>query len=241
MMFTCFNRPRRVLLASLILLSSGFLLAGESGNALQAEVQDLIVSELAGTLDASPGDITLKMMRFPDFGPLSGGGLSVSVTPKYRWQLGYQLVWVSLQQGGREIARRSATVDVTLNREVLVARVSIRKGQTLTPDLFAVEVHPLRRDDQLFELPALNGGNLSAARYIQAGTVLSPQMLNSDAMLRRGSKLTLQMNVGNLVISVPGIIRRDSRVGDLVEVKCEGSSSIVTARLASPELAVATP
>ena len=43
MMFTCFNRPRRVLLASLILLSSGFLLAGESGNALQAEVQDLIV------------------------------------------------------------------------------------------------------------------------------------------------------------------------------------------------------
>lgn len=126
-------------------------------------------------------------------------------------------------------------VDVAETRPVLVARRALPRGHVLTADDLAIE----ERD-----VSGLIGGYLGDSgaavgrrlgRRLVSGSHLTPGMLKSDPLVRRGQSVTLLVRSGSVNIRMTGKALMDGAANQRIRVTNDSSRRVVEGLVRSPE------
>ncbi|GMQ89056.1 MAG: flagellar basal body P-ring formation chaperone FlgA [Gammaproteobacteria bacterium] len=110
---------------------------------------------------------------------------------------------------------------------VLVARQPLTRGATVQEsDLETVE-HNLSTLPYGYYTDSQSIVGQLAKRTITSATVLTPHMLQTPKLVKRGQRVTLIAETGPLKIRSSGKAMSDGKFGDLVQVKSDGSRRVV--------------
>ena len=138
--------------------------------------------------------------------------------------------------GGRLIRTVRVQATVVAQVEVAVLRNPVSRGQRITEHDVGVA---LREADKLpagvvMQTRALVGRvakrDLGLNRLVTEGDLLE----RADAL--RNHPVTLVVRSGSLVVTSPGVLRKDARLGDLVEVLSTATRGVVYGVLVNPDV-----
>ncbi len=121
------------------------------------------------------------------------------------------------------------SLQINLYQNVLVAKESIKQGQSLTPDLFDVT---RREVSSLTDPPIVSAQDLdgkSASRAIAAGRALTQSCLQKQEIVKRGDMVSIEYTSGNIKITASGQAKESGCQGEAIKVKNTSSNRIVSA------------
>lgn len=122
-------------------------------------------------------------------------------------------------------------VRVTRHIEVLVASRPLPRGVALTEDAIRYAPRdPADLSGAWYTQPKQLLG-LETRRAIRAGEVLSPQLVTSARLIRRGQELILFATTGAMTVTMKGKALEDGVEGDIVRVRNLSSNRIVEGRV----------
>ena len=129
-----------------------------------------------------------------------------------------------------------ATADVAAYVEVPVLRRPVARGEQITAD----DVTVARRNaDDLPTGMVLSSAALDGRvpkKDLRLNQVVKVADLEERADSRRNHPVTLLVRSGGLRITAPGVLRRDARVGDLVEAVFTTTGGVVRGVLITPDI-----
>jgi flagella basal body P-ring formation protein FlgA len=126
------------------------------------------------------------------------------------------------------------TGKVSLLADVLVARESLARGSPVNED----SVELVERD-----ISSLSRGYLNEPsqledkvlrRAVSPGMVLTPNMLESPRIIRRGDRVSLEVSQGALAVRMQGEAVMDGRRGERIRVRSLSSKKIVEGVVTAP-------
>lgn len=115
--------------------------------------------------------------------------------------------------------KRVLKAAVTVRAPVLIARVRLTLGSPLSTTDLQLAGRDISQLTSGFYTSYLEISDLIAARYIQAGAVLTPAMLKEPFAVLSGSLVTISLKSGALSLTAIGIARGSARVGEKVKVQ----------------------
>jgi flagella basal body P-ring formation protein FlgA len=211
------------------------LKAAETGIAWQSiddirRAAERLVSDLAGagaTIAPEAGYIDSRLMLADCEAALttslkSGSALSGRAT-------------VQVECEGERPWRIFVPVQVKVTDTVVVAAKTLASGHILTPDDVLVEARDVTRlrNGYIARPDELLGKRLK--RQLVPGRVITPSMLDEQAMIRRGQTVTITADLGGISIETAGKALMDGVVNDRIEVENSGSGQVIEAIVRSPE------
>lgn len=127
---------------------------------------------------------------------------------------------------------------VRVFKQVLVASHPLPRGEVVSgADLAAVDRDISRlRSGYFIDYKEVVG--MRVRRSIAQGMALSPNMLESPKIVRRGERVTIQAETGGLQVSMAGKALTDGAKGDTIEVQNLSSKRKVQAIVASPGVVI---
>ena len=126
-------------------------------------------------------------------------------------------------------------VDIVVTASVLVTKRALPRGHTVMPD----DVRPERRDvsrlrfGYLADPAELQGQRLRAP--LLAGKILTPAVLEIDAIVRRGQSVTLVAGSGGISVNMVGVALSDGGLNQRIRVENGNSGRIVEGVVRSRE------
>jgi flagella basal body P-ring formation protein FlgA len=141
---------------------------------------------------------------------------------------------VSVRCNGTKPWSLYVQASVRVFKQVLVAAHPLPRGQVVTgADLEAADREISRlRSGYFIDYKKVIG--MRVRRSIAQGMALSPNMLESRKIVRRGERVTIQAEAGGLQVSMAGKALTDGAKGDTIEVQNLSSKRKVQAIVASP-------
>ncbi|MCA8968248.1 MAG: flagellar basal body P-ring formation protein FlgA [Planctomycetes bacterium] len=123
-------------------------------------------------------------------------------------------------------------------RNVLVARKSYRRGDTLYAGDFAIErVNiAMRQDDPLSDASLIDG--MVAARNLRSGETLSHRDFERPAIVHKRDNVTVVVSIGRVRVARQGIAMADGGRGDAILVQVDPKRPPISAEVAAPGLVV---
>lgn len=193
-------------------------------------------AEKAGTLEAALRQFITS--RVPDsgakleirFSPANKQDLQLS-SPEYQFQIqprdqrtiGLLSFEIELIRNGQVERTTPIVAEVWLVKDVVVARRPINKGAV-------VEGRDLKLEERRFsDIEAIGVANLTAAigqqcqRFVKPGEMISPDWLQAKTLVARGDHVTIWNRQGNLVIKTTGTAQQAGCVGEVIEVRRDGT------------------
>lgn len=133
--------------------------------------------------------------------------------------LGLTPVEVDVLAGGKIVQTVPLVVQVRLNRSMLTARRAINQDARIRAEDVDVSMVTLTRLDQtgLDDVNAVIGQR--AKRFIPVGTQVTPDMLESVPLVRRGELVTLEAMVGGISIITSAKADEDGRLHEVIRVR----------------------
>ncbi len=155
----------------------------------------------------------------------------LSAHPRERFE-GRVPVSVAIVSGDRELKRGVVTVRVRMERQVLVAARSLRRGETLGADDVRVETRDASElpEGWLAAGTALTGQRVR--RSLRAGQALADGWIEAAPLVVRGEAVRLELERGSLRIEARGEARADGYDGDWIRVVNRDSGRELTGRVA---------
>lgn len=157
---------------------------------------------------------------------LSGPTYTFVIRAKNDSPLGLIQLEVEVRSAGATVQTVPLVVQVTMVRNVVVARRGIGQDATIQPA--DVEVVPLR----FSRLSRLGVASMSqvvgqrAKRYVAAGTTIELGMLESIPLIKRGQFVRLTSVSGGIRIVTTGKAMRDGFLGDLLPIRSSGDKRV---------------
>lgn len=126
-------------------------------------------------------------------------------------------------------------VNVIVTTNVLVARHTLTRGQLLSADDLTVELRDVSRirTGYLTQAEQVVGQRLKT--QLIAGKMLTPSMIEIDAVIRRGQSVTLVVGTGKFSISMNGTALMDGALNQRIRVQNINSGRIVEGVVRSQE------
>lgn len=125
---------------------------------------------------------------------------------------------------GEQAAPRSVPIvaEVSLSREVVVARRAINRGETIEGRHLKLEQRRFTDFSQIgvTDLAAVAGQQ--ARQLIRNGEMLADRCVESRPVVRRGDPVTIWMRQGGLVIKAGGRAQASGSLGERIEVARDG-------------------
>ncbi|GMU34440.1 MAG: hypothetical protein AMXMBFR20_23120 [Planctomycetia bacterium] len=164
------------------------------------------------------------------FSPASAGSLRIAgpakkfrIHPRSEQRLGLVSFDVDILERGSVARTVPIVAEVALMTDVIVARRSINRGETVEPR--ALRIEERRFTDQaaigLTELSAAVG--MESRGFIRAGEMLTASALQTKPVVLRGQPVTIWMRQGALVIRASGKAQQSGSLGDRVSVLRDGT------------------
>lgn len=145
------------------------------------------------------------------------------IRPREQTKLG--LLTLEVQITGDDVAPKQVPVvaEVSLTREVVVAKRPINRGETIEGRNLKLEQRRFTDYSQIgvTDLAAVTGQQ--ARQLIRPGEMLLDRILESKPVVRRGDPVTIWMRQGGLVIKASGRAQASGSLGERIEVAREGT------------------
>jgi len=119
---------------------------------------------------------------------------------------------------------------------VIVLSQPVQRGEIITRQHFSIEkrnVSKLRGD---FITQVEQVENKEAARYIQAGAILSLRSFIDSRVIKRGDKIVISAMQPAFAIRMNGVAMMDGTKGQRIRIKNENSGRIINATVIEPGL-----
>ena len=124
-----------------------------------------------------------------------------------------------------------STSQATVYIQAVAAAQIIERGQLITRAMLGLrEVPVTRQSSGLFNTVDEVVG-LSAKRRTRSQQVLSRDMLVAPWLVRRGERVTVVANHGDIYASTPGEAQQDGRLGMVIRVRNTASGKIIEAKV----------
>lgn len=210
--------PLRKCLYFLLLLS----LPLQAANTLQQQIEQQVrqdVMTFARQLGAS-GSLKPKInLSLPaglrDKGPCQHLQLSRNNASQPPWgRTSYSL---NCQDKVRWQSRVTARVQLAL--PVVVARVAIAKGETLTASMLDTRLTELKQNKLGFVLDPASIIGLKTARRVNAGQLLSQHLLTQQLLVEKGAQVLIRAEKSGFAASTKGLALEDGRLGQRIKVR----------------------
>ncbi|MFQ5766660.1 MAG: flagellar basal body P-ring formation chaperone FlgA [Acidobacteriota bacterium] len=122
---------------------------------------------------------------------------------------------------------------------LVVSTTSIRRGETLSPDQFRMDLADLLalRGRRPLDMKALEV-DLTARRNIEAGAPLTADLVVRTPVIRQGQRIGLVVRMGGITVRTTGIARRTAAAGDLIPISNAQTGKIINARVVDRRTAV---
>jgi flagella basal body P-ring formation protein FlgA len=161
--------------------------------------------------------------------PVSGGGFDVSATVPAGANLSAP-VFVRLDLKGPGFSRSLFVRTVAeVQQPQLVLKNPVVANAQIGKDDVEWQVAPLRAGASVGSLEKLQG--FVAARDLQPGQVLTPDMLYSPLLVRKGESVTVKATSGGITIAATMRAKADARFGDTIPVEHLSGPGSTSARV----------
>jgi flagella basal body P-ring formation protein FlgA len=143
---------------------------------------------------------------------------------------GYFPLKVVLQDGRGEVRAISTSVQISFYEYVLVSNTRVKSRHDLSRYDFTlqrIEVGKLI-GDPIKDFAQIDG--MRASKTISKGKVLTDQMTEPIPIIKKGERVRIVYESGNLKIESYGIARKDAIKGEMVEVKNTNSGKNIYGR-----------
>ncbi len=191
-----------------------------SGTSLEAAMRRYIMAK-AGGLDGKL-EIRFSPANRRDL-QIDGPQYRFDVRPRETQVVGLLSYEVDVYQG-EELQRTVPIVaEVWLLKEVVSARRSINRGETVEGRDLCIEERRFSNanDVGLTELAAAIGQQ--SRTFIRPGEMLQPKHLETKPLIGRGDRVMIWSRRGGLVIKTTGRAQREGSIGDVIEVRRDGT------------------
>lgn len=118
-------------------------------------------------------------------------------------------------------------VRISQNLQVLVLTRSLNRGEVITPDMLSLQVRDTATlpYGYLSDLTAVTGKTLK--RPMIAGSVLSPDAMEAQRIIKRGQLVTVYSRVGGLEVRAQATALSDAGQGERLRVENKSSHRVV--------------
>jgi len=138
---------------------------------------------------------------------------------------------VAVSVSGTSMGRLTLSGEAHIMKDVVVAAVSIPRGETLSADQLTLASRPVPPSgDGILTDPALAVGR-TATRPIASGTELTSRLVKAPPLVKRGDGVRISYTQSGLVITATGIARETGGLGDYIKVKNSRSGKNITCRV----------
>ena len=139
---------------------------------------------------------------------------------------------VIVYEGEFIVAERGLTIDVTIQRDVLVASERVTRGDVLREDVCTRQLRWVSPDSSPIDPSEAIG--MSAARTINPNQIIGTDDLELPLDVRRGDIISARSIAGSVVVTIRGRARADARRGELVELESIEGNTRFTVRAIAP-------
>ncbi|MEW6594404.1 MAG: flagellar basal body P-ring formation chaperone FlgA [Thermodesulfobacteriota bacterium] len=153
------------------------------------------------------------------------------ITPSPPNRLGRRSVAIAILVNGREEGRVKLNGDLLLYADIVCTTKKLDRHHLVSADDLTV----VRREISGLDPSALRRPEDAIGRQIktalQPGAILSRHQLEAPALVKRGDRVTIMAQTGDVLVSVPGEARDSGAAGEVVRVKNLMSRREITARV----------
>ncbi len=202
---------------------------------LTGRIRQAVENHFVRQFGVPANQLKLTFLRFPKNFAVGVPVNEIRVIEQHkRKRLGYQTVWVELKHNGNLLRKFPVSLQVAIEKEVLVAGEKIAFRRKITPQMFRKEVRLITEgwDRLITDATHLNGWE--ARRVIAPGTIITRDLFRPAPLVKRGDVVKVELKTGTLVISSKGIARGEGVQGETIPVTVEPGGKKLKARIAAP-------
>jgi flagella basal body P-ring formation protein FlgA len=166
---------------------------------------------------------------------LPTGELTSEVIPSNPGILGSSRFSLILRVDNQVAKNMSIRGRIEANANIVVTARAVKKDSILSPQLLTMAVTDISEmAGPQFEASDLTGKKLT--RSLKAGSPVLANMVESLPVVRRGEKVKIVINSGQLHVSATGFAFTDGKLDETIRVQNLSSNKLIYGRVAAPGL-----
>lgn len=122
-------------------------------------------------------------------------------------------------------------------RQIIVAARPLKRGSILTPDDIYLAESDISRLSRGYVVESDHAVGHKIRRTVMTGDPITPGLLETPAMIRRGQVVSLEARSAGLTVRMAGIARSDGIFGEVIEFENQSSKRAVQAIVRTPQSA----
>lgn len=171
---------------------------------------------------------------------LRGPECRFAIHPRGDARLGMVWLDIEVQRDGQKPQIIPIMAEVTLLRPVVVATRVLNHGQEVTARDVRMESRPFKRveDVGITDLASVVG--MEARRAIHPGDMVASRDIRTKPLVQRNQIVAVWSREGGLVVQMAGRATQEAWLGDVIEIRAEGSQAKFFATVSGPGTVTAT-
>jgi len=113
--------------------------------------------------------------------------------------------------------------------QVVVLKSNVERGKEIVNSMLTVQLHDVGKLTQGYFLELQNLKDKAAVRHLVAGQILNPMMVDAVDLIKKGDRVMIVINKGELKVKMPGIALASGEKGKQISVRNRSSNRIVKA------------
>jgi len=183
-------------------------------------------------------DINIGFRRIPNVSDENQNKQLQLINPKGTYEPGYQTIWLEIYENGFFAEKQPVSIDITVNKKVIIAKTKIDRGQFISDDLIEIVKLPIKSGLNNVISTVAEIYNRESTQFIKEGSIITNVMVRFPPVLKRGDKVTIRIDTGKLSLSIPGITKEEGGLGEEIQVICESTGKRFEGVIQSPGLIV---
>lgn len=193
---------------------------------------DLVTGYIRDTMPWDDNDVLIHPQRMPDDVEVVCGKVTYDVIPLSRNQyIGPSRFTLVVNVDGQIQKSVDMFLDITVFKEILVARENINRGDMITPRNIMLVRKELRANTQDAVSDPTQVLGMVAGRTINAQGIIKPEYVEMPVVIRRRDLVKVIVNAGGLFIQARGVAKENGCVGDFIKVENIDSNKIFYAQV----------
>lgn len=218
----------------LVFLLAALALGGSRSaeQTIKEKVQDMF----RAVYGVNASQIHITWRRLPDLSVYNSGYRTDVRLQNHKMKLGYQTLWVDLLKKGRLVKRVPVSLEISIDRQVVVASQKIKRHQRITSEMVTQAVRRISSDWSGLAVSKQDVIGREAKRMIRAGAVISKDLFRPVPVIHRGDLIKLQVKSSGLTLTTLAYAKEEGNTGETVLVETKQSGKKLKAKILGPGL-----
>lgn len=211
--------------------------AAQSDQRVDHRVMEQLLNDyLAEQSDLLPHvDLRFKSMVLPEPYRVAKGRIDHQLIPAKPSIIGSQRVALLTRVDGQIASNQSIRIEVEALADIVVCAGTLRRGEILNAADVELRYQDISRvKDPIFSLEEVIGKRLK--RSVRLGEPLQQMQVEFPPVIKRGERVTIQVESQGLMLSATGEAKQDGQVGETIQVMNSNSHKDILCQVVAPGL-----